>query len=302
MNPILSALSVAALATIAAVGVMAGFRRRDPVPVLPMGDPLEDRRLALERSLADLEDARAGGALGDAEFRRLRTETQTRLERVGRAIDARHHPKQVAVDSSSADGEAAAPVAEAPRAPMRVPGWAVGVLLAGVVSAVVLSSLTRESSTPPPATAPAVDASDPYAFFEQRVRAHPDDVAARLDLARRYLDGSRVTDALEQYTAVLRLDPTDAEAHAQIGLILLLNGRPEQALRSVEDALQVAPDYPEAIFYKGVILLRGLDRPDQAIQAFRDYLGAAPYGAERGTAQKLITEAEKRISQAGAGG
>ena len=102
--------------------------------------------------------------------------------------------------------------------------------------------------------------SDPLGFFERRVKEHPDDLAARLDLAHRYLDAGMVEDALSEYAVALELDPDDAEALAHVGIILYQNGRPEEALRSVDRALSTDPRYPEGLFIRGVILLRGLDR------------------------------------------
>jgi len=279
VNAALAGLSVAALAMLAAAGVVAGFRRRDPVPVAPLGDPLADRRLALERSLADLDESHAGGALDEAEFVRLRDDTRARLDRVDRALATR-------AERESEPSETAARPAGV------VPSWAVGLLLAVVVGAVVLSSLTRESATPSQPAAAPTDASDRFAFFEQRVADHPNDVAARLDLGRRYLDAQRFDDALEQYTKVLELDPDDAEAFAQIALILLIGDRPDEALDTVDRALEIAPDYPEALFYRGVILLDDrIDHAEQAIAALERYLEVAPFGAERDDAQDLIDEA-----------
>jgi tetratricopeptide (TPR) repeat protein len=283
MNSALAAVSVAALAALAAAGVIAGFRRRDPVPMTALGDPLEDRRLALERSLSDLDEARATGALEDAEFVRLRDDTRERIERVARALAARDRRP-----ASSADAVR--------REPARVPSWAVGVLLVAVIGAVVLTSLTREGASTPEATAPDAGSTEPIAFFEERVRANPEDVAARLDLGRRYLDAERFDEALEQYLAVLELDPDDAEAHAQIGLLLLFGERPEEALESVDTALDTAPDYPEALFYRGVILLEGLARPAEAIDAFERYLEVAPFGALRANAEEQIAEARSRLA------
>ena len=283
MNAALAGTSVAALAMLAAAGVIAGLRRRDPVPVRPLGDPLVDRRLALERSLADLDDARADGALDEPEFVRLRDATLDRLDRVDRALATR-------TEREAAAGEGAA------RSAGVVPSWAVGLLLAAVVGAVVLSSLTRDSATPSQTVTAPGDAGDPLAFFEQRVADHPNDVAARLDLGRRYLDGQRFDDALEQYLTVLDLDPDDAEAYAQIALILLIGDRANRALDTVDRALEVAPDYPEALLYKGVILLEpSVDRPEDAIAALQRYLDVAPFGAERDRAQKLIEQARAEL-------
>lgn len=280
MNAIAATVAVAALAMVAAAGVVAGLRRRDPVPATPPGDALEDRRLALERSLADLDDALANDAIDRQAYRGLRSETQARIDRVDRARAAR--------------GEGSV-VAPATSAPGRVPSWAVGVLVAGIVSAVVLSNLTRPTSITASDAAPASDAADPFSFFERRVEDHPRDLAARLDLGQRYLDAGRADDALEQYRAALEIDPDSPEAHAQIGLVLFANGRPEDALASVDTALARAPDYPEALFYRGVILLNGLDRPARAVAALERYLDVAPFGSLRDAAADLIAEARAAV-------
>lgn len=296
MNPFVAAFAVAALAAVAAAGVTAGFRRRDPLPVEPLADPLEDRRVALLRSLADLEEAHASGVLEDADYRRLRGDTESRIARLLRAIDGRRSPRPAV----ATDGGAVALEVEAPDRPGRttgrVPPWAVAILLASTVLAVAVTGLLREAEPAAVESAPATS-DDPFAFFEQRVREHPNDLAARLDLAHRYLDANRVEEALEEYAVALELDPDDAEAHAHIGLILYASHQPEEALASVDRALETAPGYPEALFIRGAILLRGLDRPEEAIEAFEAYLAAAPFGQERGTAQQLIAEAEAAMAE-----
>lgn len=297
MNPFVAALTVAALAAVATAGVTTGFRRRDPLPVEPLADPLEDRRVALLRSLADLEEAHASGVLEDADYRRLRGDTEGRIARLLRAIDGRRSPRP-AVPTEGGAVALDAELSDRPvRASGRVPPWAVAILLASTVLAVAVTGLLREAEPAAVDSAPAVSDDDPFAFFEQRVRDHPNDLAARLDLAHRYLDAGRVEEALDEYAVALELDPDDAEAHAHIGLILYASHRPEEALESVDRALETAPGYPEALFIRGAILLRGLDRPEEAIESFEAYLAAAPFGQERGTAQQLIAEAEAAMAE-----
>jgi tetratricopeptide (TPR) repeat protein len=283
VSPILAAMSLAALAGLAAAGVLAGFLRRDPVPVEPLADPLEDRWLALRRSVEDLDSAREEGALEEPEYRRLRADTEARIARVGRELDVRRRR-----DAGSAEEPVAA------RRGARVPPWAVGALLAATVLSVAVVGLLRNAE-PTPTASVVADGDDPLAFFEERVRRHPDDLAARLDLAHRYLDAQRYDEALAEYAVALELDPDDAEANANVGLILFVVGRSQEALDSVDRALEVAPTYPEALLYRGLILLRGLDRPEEAIVALEGYLDAAPFGAERDTAQDLIAEAETAL-------
>ena len=304
MNPIAISFAVAGLALVAGVGVVAGFLREAPVPIEPLADPLEDRREALLRSLADLEDAYASGALDEPGYLRLREQTEGRIARVLRAIDRRD-----AVTSGSA--ASVGPVsdvvlAEAPAGdggvrtanaePRRVPAWAVAVIIAGTVLAVVVASLARDAEPQVQTPSSPQASDDPLAFFEQRVREHPDDLAARLDLAQRYLDAGMIEESLSEYAVALQLDPNDAEALAHVGIILYQSGRPQDALRSVERALSTDPRYPEALFFRGVILLRGLDRPQEAIGAFQTYLDAAPFGVERETAKDLIAEARDALA------
>jgi tetratricopeptide (TPR) repeat protein len=288
VNPIAISFAVAGLALVAGVGVIAGFLREAPAPVEPLADPLDDRREALLRSLADLEEAHASGALDDAGYLRLREQTEGRMARVLRALDRRDAAGSdtvVALEGAPAEGGRTS--ASEPR---RVPPWAVAVLIGGTVLGVVVASLARDAEPGLQASAPQTS-DDPLRFFERRVKEHPDDLAARLDLAHRYLDAGMVADALSEYAVALELDPDDAEALAHVGIILYQNGRPEEALRSVDRALSTDPRYPEALFIRGVILLRGLDRPGDAISALETYLDAAPFGVERQTAKDLIAEA-----------
>lgn len=306
MNPIAVAFAVAGLAVLAGAGVVAGFLREAPAPVEPLADPLEDRREALLRSLADLEDARASGALDEAGYLRFREQTEGRMVRVLRALDRRDAAASAGIEASTArasgeelEGQVEGRgVGAASAEPRRVPAWAVAVLIGGTVLAVVVASLARDAEPQTQAASSPQAADDPLAFFEQRVHEQPNDLAARLDLAHRYLDAGMIEESLSQYAVALNLDPDDAEALAHVGIILFRSGRPEEALRSVERSLSTDPRYPEALFIRGVILLRGLDRPDEAITAFETYLDVAPFGVERGKAKDMIAQAREALADA----
>ena len=306
MNPIAVAFAVAGLAVVAGTGVVAGFLREAPAPVEPLADPLEDRREALLRSLADLEDAHASGALDEPGYLRFREQTEGRMARVLRALDRRDAAASAGIEPSTArasgeelEGEAEGRAVRAASAePRRVPAWAVAVLIGGTVLAVVAASLARDAEPQTQAASSPQAADGPLAFFEQRVQEQPNDLAARLDLAHRYLDVGMIEESLSQYAVALDLDPDDAEALAHVGIILFQSGRPEDALRSVDRSLSTDPRYPEALFFRGVILLRGLDRPEEAITALETYLDAAPFGVERETAKDLIAQARKALVEA----
>jgi cytochrome c-type biogenesis protein CcmH/NrfG len=281
-----SVVVVAVLLVLTVVAVLGPARpyRRSAVPGLePLSDPLEDRRLALLISLGDLETARGSGAIEEEDYARLRTETEGRMARVLRAIDSKEHAP------ATGDGR---PAGRDRTSVIAVSVVLVAALVTGLVPSLMRSIQQRADG----GTTPIADTSS-LSFFEQRVRAHPQDVAARLDLAHRYLDAGLYRDAYRQYVAALSLDPNDVEALANVGILLHLSGKPQQGLRFEHRALLIEPGYPQALFYEGVILLKGLDRPRAAIAPLRAYLEGSPYGPEGGQARRILAEASRQVAR-----
>ena len=157
---------------------------------------------------------------------------------------------------------------------------------------------SRARTSTPPASRPVAAGERPVRVLRASGCAmHPDDLAARLDLAHRYLDAERVDEALERVRRRARARPRrrrGARARRP-DPVRRATGRAE-ALDSVDRGARDGARVPGgAAAIRGVILLRGLDRPEEAIDAFEAYLEAAPFGAERDTASDLITEAEAEL-------
>jgi cytochrome c-type biogenesis protein CcmH/NrfG len=149
-----------------------------------------------------------------------------------------------------------------------------------------LSGDTGITGSPRPA---ATSIADPgLAVLERRVRLDPRNVTARVDLADRYVRDRMTGLAAVQFSEALRLDPKNVEAHTGLAAILFDVGRFDDALFLVDDALAVAPHDPEALYRKGMILLKGLRRPQEAQRAFQAYLAAAPYGSHRDEVRTLL--------------
>jgi cytochrome c-type biogenesis protein CcmH len=291
----------ALLAVVAAAGVLRPLLS-GRAPAVEPPDPLEEERTALLRALRDLERDRLSGSLEEETYRALRAETERRTAAVLRLVGAREGPGWAAGGAGGEEGAQAwravrraddAPGARPPRPASRLAAALVATLLAAGGLSLALGSALRARAPGEPITGRVVGGGTDLAFFEQRVRDHPRDVAARLDLADRYLQAGDVRSATAQYLAALELDPRNPEALARLGFVLFTAGRPERGLEAVDRALEVDPDYPEALYYRGLILLRGLSRPSEAVAALRAYLDAAPFGARRDEVRGLLAEAER---------
>ena len=175
-----------------------------------LADPLEDERDGLIRSLRDLEEERGTGAIGDEDYRTLRREAEVRTVAVLRALDAREGGSGETVrpgwPACARFRRMATGRARRLPGPRAVPA---ALIAAAVVAAAVplLAGAIGNRGASQPITgdqAIAGSGSQAIAFFEQRVRQHPNDAAARLDLAQRYLTAGMTGLAAEQFAAALQ--------------------------------------------------------------------------------------------------
>ena len=288
----------ALLAAVAAAGVLRPFGRRVD-PLHPTTDPAEDERQSVLRALRDLERDRMSGAIEEEEYAALRAETEARAVATLRSLDASRIAVASAVTSRRKEqpwsGNGAGTHSRSRRVLPTI--LVAGLVIAAVVSVLVSATRTRAPGQPFTGGVPGSERSasgrSALSFFEERVRRYPNDLAARLDLAERYLQAARIRPAIDQYLAALQIDPQNAEARATLGYVVYRAGRPSQGLKIVNQALSADASYPEALFFKGVILLRGLERPAPAAEALNAYLRAAPFGARRAEARELLAEAER---------
>jgi tetratricopeptide (TPR) repeat protein len=281
----------AVLAGVAAGGILRPFGSPREVALERLSDPLEDERASLVRALRDLEEERARGELSDQAYRSLRSETEARAVSVLRVLEAREGAGEL---TGELRGLRAAHRSDA-KAPSRsgrsvLSALVVGGLILGL-SVPLLARAVSGRGPDQPITGFTQGASS-LALFERRVAEHPRDLAARLDLADRYMASGSTAAAAAQYLVALQIDPRNAEARAKLGFLLYQGGKAAEGLQAVEAALAIDPSYPEALYYKGVILLRAMGRPADAARAFRSYLRAAPFGARRVEVQRLLEEAE----------
>ncbi|HEX2090703.1 MAG TPA: tetratricopeptide repeat protein [Actinomycetota bacterium] len=286
------------LAAVAAAGVLRPFGRRVE-PLDPLPDAAEEERRSALRALRDLERDRESGSIEEDEYQTLRAETEARAVATLRSVNALSAAsalKPRAAEQPPWSGNGSGTVSRRRRI---VPT----VLLSGLVAAAVVSVLLSTARPRPPgqpftggipgSTSDAGSPASAIRFFEQRVQQYPGDLAARLDLAERYLQAGRMRPAIDQYLAALQIDPRNTEARATLGFVVYRAGRTAEGLRIVNEALAADPSYPEALFYKGVILLQGMERPAPAAEAFSAYLRAAPFGAQRAEARRFLTEAQR---------
>ena len=245
----------------------------------------------LLRSLDDLDEQRADGAIDDESYQRLHDEYTARAAAVIRALR---------------DGVDTRPVAP----PVSWRRRLVVIAVAGAFAVGAAIMLTRAlgarrdgelaSGNPPRVTqAGAPNASDRRVALEEAVAANPDDLAARLALARFLEADGDLAGALDEYEAVIARDAANAEALAQSGRIFYLTAPNaptdddvlalvEQARARLDAAVAADPDHADARFFRAVLYAQELLDPDQAIADAQRYLLLAPAGPFAEQARDLL--------------
>lgn len=265
---------------------------------------LESERDFLLRSIADLETEREAGNLDDDRYRALKDDYTARAAAVLRSIEESH--------------EAAPPTAPVPRKRRLLTGGAV--LAFVVVAALALAAATgdrREGQTitgnAQGAESDEVPVADRKAALERQIQEHPDDPAAHLVYARFLIETSDPNaggawpppDAVKSYLKAAQLDPKNPEANAYAGWTLFLATQNseadpkttaelvDRALVRLDAAVAANDRYPDGVFFRGMVQLRGKNNPKAAIPDFERYLVLVPEGQFHDQVKQLLDQARQ---------
>ena len=238
---------------------------------------LRAERDFLLRSLADLDAEHDAGDLASDRYRELHDRYTVQAATVLRALERLEQE----ADPSTARSK--------PRRRFHRRAAAVGALLAIVAGGGGL--LVRASGDRGPGqtiTGNAQSVTDDLDTLARAARQRPDDPDAHLAYASALMEDGRPVDALREFDHAGRLDPSNPVPKAYGGWIVFLAGLPDDALSRLDAAVAANPDYPDARFFRGMVLLRGRQDESGALADFRSYLRLAPEGPERAQVQALV--------------
>jgi tetratricopeptide (TPR) repeat protein len=101
----------------------------------------------------------------------------------------------------------------------------------------------------------------------------------------------KAADALKIYDDLIKADPKDVEALAYRGWLLKRAGFPDLALTSLDQAVGIDPTYPDAHFFRGMVLYQDRKDPAGAVTEFRAFLANNP-------PQEMVSLVEQELKAA----
>ena len=183
------------------------------------------------------------------------------------------------------------------------------VALAGLALATALGARLpgQTSSGNAPASTPAsLSATQRRQQLQAAVARNPQDIASRMLLAEFLESENNFAGALQQYDAIMTIDPSNAVAEAQGGRILYLTARrprrqqaadlDNRARARLDHAIQLNPQYADAHFFRAIILAQEFQDFTGAQNDVQHYLVLAPNGTFAGQARQLLARVENALN------
>jgi cytochrome c-type biogenesis protein CcmH len=231
-----------------------------PATALSAAGDLEARSEALLRQLHELADAAA-----------KRTPEQLARERYVLELEAARALRELersqtkaTTDSRSPEGVISAlPSPPAGRRALRGFLWGAGVMASVGLLLISLGSATHErrqdgtlTGSVPGAERTAPQADPELARLEAAVSRSPEDLPARLDLARAYLTRRQMMAVWNETKFVLERSPSEPRALTYQALVRLAMGQGEVAAQTLNQALADRPDFLEGYLHLAVVYMR----------------------------------------------
>jgi cytochrome c-type biogenesis protein CcmH/NrfG len=238
---------------------------------------LEQQRDFLLKSLDDLEGERSAGNIDKESYTELHDDYTARAAATIRAL------------RDGVDARPTTPPSSWRRRGLVVGGIVAFAVLAAVTLAAALGARLPGQTSSGNAPAASSNREQRKSRLEAAVAANPNDVAARLALARFLEEAGDIVGSLKQLDEAVQVGPDNADALANAGRVrFIVAGQvpsPEaqrqlvtSARTLLDRAVQADPDHADSHFYRGVLLLEGFNERDAAVSEFQHYLVLAPDG------------------------
>lgn len=261
---------------------------------------LAERIRLAEQDIADLGQQVEDGELDEDTALSLEERYRADLDKAKAELKGMPKPKKKAAPVASQRPESTA-TARAGWSSPRILAIAAGVMVILTVVIVVLATgggddPAAEVALTGPGALPA-GSTGSVAELEAAVAAQPENNTMRLALAGIYFESGDFMNAMNHYSTVTGSNPSQAEAAIANGRIgwmawAALND-PETALSFLDAAIDLDPLYGEAVLWKGIVLLYGMEDGAAAAPLFEQVLNLPDLPDElRPDVENMLAEAQ----------
>ena len=125
-------------------------------------------------------------------------------------------------------------------------------------------------------------------LYEMMVKKYPDSPMLRLFNGNLLVNMKKFGEAKHEFKTCLKLDPRNSDAMNNLGNIMLLEGRLEEAEKFYRSSLSCEEDKADAHYNLGMLYARDPGRRSMAISHLRRFIELSPKSPQRKNAENLL--------------
>jgi tetratricopeptide (TPR) repeat protein len=242
---------------------------------------LEEERDFLLQSLRDLDQERDASDIDEADYRTLHDDYTARAAAVLRTIESASQPPP---GPAPTDGSGSPPrrparkdkpagASHTSRSRRLVIGITIVVLVAAAAG-VALTSFTGNRVGGDNSSGQATSATARHVAKAQQLEGQ-----------------GKAAEALKEYDAAITADPSNVVALTYKGWLLGRAGFNDPAMAALDKAIATNPGYPDAHFFRGMVLYQGRNDPAGAVPEFEAYLASNPPSSAAAAVRDVLDKA-----------
>lgn len=158
-----------------------------------------------------------------------------------------------------------------------------------------LAPAVPSGSTSLPANHPNIDISKQVAELSEMTARDPQNPQFQTQIANLYFDTGQYDKASGYYQRSLALRPGDPNVETDLAVCLHYSGQDDKALETLDKVLSYSPNFSQALFNKGVILINAKNDIKAGIRVWEDLLRTDPDFARKAELEQRINKLKESI-------
>jgi cytochrome c-type biogenesis protein CcmH/NrfG len=170
---------------------------------------------------------------------------------------------------------------------------AVGPANTTIVAVPVAKIASPESAVPDPARLKE-KADAKAAPLLERLKSDPNNPALLTGIGDIYYDAQQYSIAIDPYRRALKIKPSDAAVRTDMATAYWYLGDADTAIAEFNKALTYAPDNPNTLFNRGLVMWKGKNDGAGALADWQKLLAANPNYQQRDQVKEMMAEVKKQ--------